>query len=165
MIYLTEQLDSQGPHDDMLVLPFERRQKSRLRVNLESGRVAGLFLPRGTVLRGGDRLKAQDGTLVRVVAAEESVIMVTSDQPIQLTRAAYHLGNRHVPLEIGDGWLKLEMDHVLQDMLVGMGLQVDMKQSAFEPESGAYGGGHRHAHEQQETTSIRAPHKQRGSHD
>lgn len=165
MIYLTEILDRTGPHDDMLVLPFDRRQKSRLRVHLESGRVAGLFLPRGTVLRGGDRLRAQDGTLVLVVAAEEPVIWVTATDTIQLVRAAYHLGNRHVPLEIGDGWLKLEQDHVLHDMLQGMGLQLEMKASPFEPEGGAYGGGHGHSHAPPITASIRPSARQRGPHD
>ena len=131
--------------DDELALPFERRQHSRLRATLASGREVALFLPRGTILRGGDRLRGEDPARnevrVRVVAAPESLHRVTGHP---LIRAAYHLGNRHVPVELGDGFLRLERDAVLREMLVGLGFEVAEELAPFEPEPGAYGGGHRH---------------------
>src|SRR5271165_1713827 len=93
-----------------LVLPFDLRQRSRLRVTLDDGTEAALFLPRGTVLRNGDLLEAQDGSLIGVVAAPENVLYVTADRPHALMRAAYHLGNRHIPVELGENFLKLETD-------------------------------------------------------
>ena len=152
-----EKLAGSGEHDDTLVLPFVRRQKSRLRVVLESGDEAALFLERGSILRGGDRLKADDGRIVRVEAALEPVLYVTASSPLHLSRAAYHLGNRHVPLQVGEGWLLLEQDHVLQEMLLGLGMTVFEKFSPFEPEAGAYGGGHHHHHADEVQPLIRAP--------
>lgn len=146
MISLTEKLTSQEPWQDELILPFERRQRSRLRVTLASGGDAALMVERGTVLRGGDLLRASDGRVIRVVAADEPTLRVTAANATELARAAYHLGNRHVPLQVGDGWLRLEQDHVLQDMLIGLGASVTAEQAPFEPEAGAYGGGHRHGH-------------------
>lgn len=157
-----EKLPGGGEHDDTLVLPFVRRQKSRLRVVLESGDEAALILERGTILRGGDRLKADDGRIVKVEAALEPVLYVTANSPLQLSRAAYHLGNRHVPLQVGEGWLLLEQDHVLQEMLLGLGMKVFEKLSPFEPEAGAYGGGHHHHHADEEPPLIRAPRKRVG---
>jgi len=157
MLNITEQLSPGGQHDDRLILPFDRRQKSRLRIRLESGEEAGLFLKRGTILRGGDRLLASDGRIVRVVAADEPVMRVTADTPIRLMCAAYHLGNRHVPLQIGEGWLRLEQDHVLKEMLLGLGVQVVNEHASFEPEAGAYGGGHRHHHDDEPAPLIRPP--------
>jgi urease accessory protein len=133
--------------DDRLVLPFDRRHKSRLRTRLESGIEVGLFLERGTILRDGDCLKTEEGLLVRVVAAPEKVYLVRCESTLQLMRAAYHLGNRHVPLEIGDGWLKLKRDAVLRDMLLGLGATVSDAELPFDPEAGAYGGGHSHGDE------------------
>lgn len=148
MLHITEILTAPNTHDDLLMLPFDRRQKSRIRVQLGSGDEAALFLPRGTILRGGDLLKAEDGRIVRVIAADEPVMRVTAQTLIQLLQAAYHLGNRHVPLQIGQGWLRLERDHVLKQMLLGLdGVSVVDEAAPFEPEAGAYGGGHRHHHE------------------
>jgi urease accessory protein len=130
-----------------LVLPFDRRQVSRQLVTLGDGREAGLFLPRGTVLRGGDVLEAEDASLVQVVASQEAVLLVKAHDTITLMRATYHLGNRHVPVEIGDGYLKLEYDYVLKEMLVRLGVTVLEQLASFEPEAGAYGGGHRHSHD------------------
>ncbi len=142
---IRQRVSPQGRYDDSLVLPFERRQKSRLRTRLESGMEVGLFLERGTILRDGDFLQSEDGLLVKVVAAVEQVYLVRAATPLQLTRAAYHLGNRHVPLEIGDGWLKLKRDPVLRDMLLGLGATVSEAELPFDPEAGAYGGRHTHA--------------------
>ncbi len=141
---IRRRIPPQDRFDDRLILPFERRQKSRLRTRLESGTEVGLFLERGTVLRDGDFLQTEEGLLIQVAAAVEQVYLVRCASPIELTRAAYHLGNRHVPLEIGDGWLKLKRDEVLRDMLLGLGATVNDAELPFDPEAGAYGGGHTH---------------------
>lgn len=148
MIHLTERIALSGHIDDSLELPFDQRQKSRLRVMLASGKEAALFLTRGIILRGGDLVQSEDGSLVvQIVAAQEPVYNVIAPTPRELMCAAYHLGNRHVPLQIGDGWLRLEQDYVLRDMLLGLGMQVSEVMAPFEPEAGAYGGGHRHGHD------------------
>jgi urease accessory protein len=130
-----------------LVLPFELRQKSRLRTALDNGAEVALFLPRGTVLRDGDLLEGRDGSLIRVVAAPEKVFHVTADKPHDLMRAAFHLGNRHIPVELGEDYLKLESDPVLKEMLLGLGVTLREDYLPFQPEAGAYGGGHRHGHD------------------
>jgi len=150
---LCELLDEDcGPDahvDDTVVLPFEARQKSRQRLCLASGRVAGLNLPRGSVVRDG-ALLGGDGIVVRVVAAHESVSVATGDAA-QLLRAAYHLGNRHVAVELGEQALVYLHDHVLDEMVRGLGLLVSVAEYAFEPESGAYSstapGVHSHHHQ------------------
>ncbi|WP_233862535.1 urease accessory protein UreE [Paraburkholderia adhaesiva] len=130
-----------------LTLPFEARCKSRFAATLDTGEDVGVVLPRGTVLRDGDMLVADDGGLVRVIAAAQSVLLVRASEPITLTRAAYHLGNRHTPVEVGTDELKLEADPVLEDMLKRLGVQVEHATLPFQPETGAYGGGHRHGHD------------------
>jgi urease accessory protein len=136
-----------SPAAEKLVLPFELRQKSRLRARLASGTEVGLFLERGIVLRGGDLLLAEDGTVIEVVAALETVSTVADSDATRLARAGYHLGNRHVPVQIGAGWLRYGHDHVLDDMVSGMGLNVVIEQAPFEPEAGAYGHSHDHSHD------------------
>ena len=131
-----------------LTLAFDARCKSRLAATLDSGEEVALVLPRGTVLRDGDVLVADDGGLVRVVAAPESVLYVRAPDVLTLTRAAYHLGNRHTPVEVGVDYLKLEYDPVLADMLKRLGASVDQVEMPFQPETGAYGGGHRHGHDE-----------------
>ena len=136
-------------------LDWDVRQKSRFAATDSTGRELGIFLPRGTVVRGDDVLVAQDGSLIRVIAAPQAVLVITTcpqhGTPFDLTRAAYHLGNRHVPIELKPAHLKIEPDHVLADMLRAMHLIVTEQNAAFEPEGGAYaqGGqahGHDHAH-------------------
>ena len=131
-------------------LDWDVRQKSRIEATDSLGRALNVFLPRGTVLRGGDVLVCEDGTLVRVKAAAQPVLVVTHcadhGTPFDLLRAAYHLGNRHVPLELQPDRLLLEPDHVLADMLRGQHLIVNEASIAFEPEGGAYGAGAGHAH-------------------
>jgi urease accessory protein len=126
-----------------LVLDWDIRQKSRFDATTSDERTVGVFLPRGTVVRGGDVLVTQDGTLLRVVAAPQTVLRVTHcpehGSPFDLMRAAYHLGNRHVPIELQPDHLKIEPDHVLADMLRAMHLTVTEVREAFEPEAGAYG--------------------------
>jgi urease accessory protein len=131
-----------------LTLPFERRQKSRLVAHLDSGQPITLLLPRGHVLRDGSLLEANDGSVIRVRSADEELSVVVSGNAAELLRAAYHLGNRHVALQIGPGRLAYLHDHVLDDMLRGLGLEPSVAREPFEPESGAYGrhGGHAHGH-------------------
>ncbi|MDI6750826.1 MAG: urease accessory protein UreE [Pseudomonadota bacterium] len=128
-----------------LVLSFEARCKSRLRTRLLSGEEVGLFLERGTVLRGGDKLAANDGTIIEVVAAPELLMEATTDDPLLLAKAAYHLGNRHVAVQLLPGRLRFAADHVLGEMVRGLGLPVTEIEAPFEPESGAYGA-HPHGH-------------------
>lgn len=127
-----------------LVLPFEQRQKSRLRTVLVNGEEVGLFLERGAILRGGDRLESDDGRVVRVVAADETLMEVRAVDAELLARAAYHLGNRHTPVQIGGTWLRFAADRVLAAMLAGLGLTVTTLSMPFEPEAGAYAAGHEH---------------------
>jgi len=131
-----------------LTLPFDDRCKSRLATSLDNGEEIALVLPRGTVLRDGDMLVADDGGLVRVIAAEQDVLVVHAHDAITLTRAAYHLGNRHTPVEVSAAQLKLEADPVLEDMLKRLGAHVDHASAPFQPETGAYGGGHKHGHDE-----------------
>ncbi len=133
-------------------LDWDVRQKSRFDATDNTGRNFGVFLPRGTLVRGGDVLVLEDGALVRVQAAPQEVLRITACErhgsPFDLTRAAYHLGHRHVPIELQPDHLKIEPDHVLADMLRAMHMTVVQVQEAFEPEGGAYGGhGHSHSHE------------------
>ena len=117
---------------------------SRLRSRLPSGEEVGLFLERGATLRGGDCLVADDGRVVRIVAASESLMEVRCADAGLLARAAYHLGNRHCAVAIGAGWLRFAADHVLGEMLHGMGLAATAVSAPFEPEAGAYAAGHHH---------------------
>lgn len=121
-----------------LVLPFEARQKSRLLARLEDGTEVGVILQRGSILRGGDCLEDGDGRVVQVVAAPEPVSVVTATDPRQLARAAYHLGNRHVAVQLLPASLVYLHDHVLDDMVRGLGFAVQEAVLPFEPEGGAY---------------------------
>jgi urease accessory protein len=130
-------------------LDWDTRQKSRFDGVDSLGRQLGIFLPRGTLVRGGDVLVAEDGSMVKVIAAPQDVLRITActshGSPFDLTRAAYHLGNRHVPIELKPDHLKIEPDHVLADLLRAMHLIVHEVSEAFEPEGGAYSaGGHSH---------------------
>jgi urease accessory protein len=137
-------------------LDWDVRQKSRFDAVDSQGRTLGVFLPRGTAVRGGDVLVVSDGSLIVVIAAPQSVLKITHctahGTPYDLIRAAYHLGNRHVPIELKPDHLKIEPDHVLADMLRAMHLIVNAVDEAFEPENGAYAtgghtGGHHHGHD------------------
>jgi len=145
MITISQRNMDRAEAQAQLILPFELRQKSRLRTALATGEEVGLNLERGYILRGGDQLLADDGRVVEVVAAPEKVSVVAGTDPLQLARAAYHLGNRHVSVQIGAGWLRYLHDHVLDDMVRGLGLPVAIDTLPFEPEAGAYAG-HGHAH-------------------
>jgi len=147
MLQLDTLYDGPKPATNTLQLDFAARCKTRQRVRLASGEDAALLLERGTVLRGGHKLKASDGRIVTVVSAPEALIEARCEGPLALARAAYHLGNRHVSVEIGDGFLRIQADHVLEHMLLGLGASVRALNAPFEPESGAYShGGHSHSH-------------------
>jgi urease accessory protein len=148
MVTITRRLTIPAPPDARLVLPFDLRSRSRFRAHLLGGEEVGVILERGQVLRGGDLLLAEDGRVIEIGAAPETLSSVHSANLRILARAAYHLGNRHVTLQIGDGWLRYRHDHVLDEMLQGLGLAVSVEQAPFEPEAGAYHtGGHSHGHE------------------
>lgn len=129
-----------------LTLPWSLRQRSRFRTRLDGGPEVGVFLSRGEVLRDGDQLATEDGRCVRVVAAPEDVAVARSQDARDLARACFHLGNRHVSLQIEEGCVRFQPDHVLESMLRELGLSVARETSAFQPEPGAYGkSGHSHA--------------------
>jgi urease accessory protein len=150
--------------EGIVTLSFDQRRRSRMLVRLDDGREAAVLLPHGSAVRDGDRLRVDgsDGCVAVRAAAETLSIAHTAD-PHLLTRAAYHLGNRHVPVVIGAGWLAYEHDHVLDDLVRELGLTVDTRVAPFEPEGGGYrgdgaagghrhgahasGGGHRHHHD------------------
>ncbi len=138
MLHIHEKTLLAGEATDTLTLTYARRERSRQRVRLDSGNEAGLFLPPGTQLADGDLLRAEEGVLVRVRAAAEPVSTARTADPLRLARACYHLGNRHVPLQVGPGWLRYLPDHVLDDMLRLLGLSVTVESVRFEPEAGAY---------------------------
>jgi urease accessory protein len=124
---------------ERLKLSFDQRQKSRLRARLESGAEVALVLPRGNIMRGGDVVSDTDGQRIEIVSAPEKLLHIESSS---LARAAYHLGNRHVPVQVGEGFLRIAEDHVLEDMLRKLGARVTHVEAPFEPEGGAY-----HSHE------------------
>ena len=127
-----------------LKLPFDSRQKSRLRTKLVSGEEVGLMLPRGEILRGGDLVTASDGRVIEVIAEPEKLLHIETEE---LAKVAYHLGNRHVPVEVGEGYLRIAQDHVLEEMVKKLGAKVKRVEAPFEPEAGAYAGGH-HQHDE-----------------
>ena len=148
MIVLTKRLDHAHETTATLTIDLDTRLKSRAQVVLDDGRAAGLMLPRGQILRGGELLTTEDGKeVVLVVAAVETVSTVYASAPLLLARICYHLGNRHVPLQIDKGWVRYQHDHVLDDMARGLGATVITEQAPFEPEAGAYQSaphGHHH---------------------
>ncbi|MBK1724204.1 urease accessory protein UreE [Thiocystis violacea] len=146
MIRLIRKARPGAAPEAQLTLTLEQRVRSRLRARLDDGREVGLFLERGSSLRDGDCLESEEGLVVRIVAGDETLSTVHCDDPLLLARACYHLGNRHVALQIQPGRLRYQHDHVLDDMLRGLGLVVELAQAPFEPEPGAYGGGHQGHH-------------------
>jgi urease accessory protein len=149
MLHLRKRLSARqviadgGPNVACLTLSFEDRRKSRLRTYLDDGREVGVFLARGTILQEGDCLVDDDETVLVVVKANtETLSVARTTDVLLLARAAYHLGNRHVPLQVGMDWLAYGHDHVLDDMVRALGLSVVVEQRTFEPEAGGYDHGH-----------------------
>jgi len=144
VLTIRERAEAGAVPQDSMILPFDLRQKSRLLTRLTSGEEVGLMLERGTVLRGGDRLRADDGRVVAVVAADEALMEARCDDATGLARCAFHLGNRHTPVEVRASALRFAADEVLGVMLRGLGARVESMAGPFEPEAGAYAGGHSH---------------------
>ncbi len=144
MIRLTEKSNQNVEPVTTLTLPWTMRTKSRLRVVLDNGTKAGLFLQRGQILRDKDILSSEEGYHVKIIAAQEQVSTAYANSSRQLNRACYHLGNRHVDVEIGETFVRYRHDHVLDDMIRGLGLKITGGMFPFEPETGAYGH-HHHA--------------------
>ena len=147
---LFEARDQAGSATDIprLVLPFESRRKSRQLVKLENGEEVGLLLPPGTILGDGDVIESEDGSKLKIEAAKEELMMVTAPDPFLLLRAGYHLGNRHASIELRPDRILLPVDLVLKEMLLGLGVTVGLVTEKFTPETGAYGGGHKHGHDE-----------------
>lgn len=159
MILLTQRLGEAGHISATATLSLDTRIKSRVRITLDDGRDAGLMLERGQLIRGGELLGDTEGAVVvRILAAAEQVSTVRCDDPLQLARAAYHLGNRHVPLQIERDFVRYQHDHVLDDMVRGFGLHVSVEQAPFEPEAGAYQSApHSHSHNDHLFVRLPAP--------
>ncbi|EFE3675870.1 urease accessory protein UreE [Escherichia coli] len=151
MLYLTRRVETPAQTTASVTLPIDMRVKSRIKVTLNDGRQAGLLLPRGLLLRDGDILSNENGDeFIKVIAADEAVSVVRCADPFMLAKACWHLGNRHVPLQIMPGELRYHHDHVLDDMLRQFGLDVDFAHLPFEPEAGAYASkSHAHNHDQE----------------
>ncbi len=151
-----------------VVLDWDTRQKSRFDTDDSQGRQLGVFLPRGTAVRGGDVLVAQDGSLIKVIAQPQAVMRITPcaehGTPFDLVRAAYHLGNRHVQIELTAEHLQIEPDHVLAEMLTKMHLDVAELLAPFEPEGGAYAShaGHDHGHGHDDQAKLEHAHGHAG---
>jgi urease accessory protein len=133
---------------DTLRLNYDDRKRGRLRTRSVAGREVGLFLDRGQVLTDGDLLRADTGEVFRIEAAAEAVVTAHADEPGQLARISYHLGNRHVALQIGASWVRFQPDHVLENLCRIHGLDVCLEQAPFQPEPGAYQ--HRHGEERED---------------
>jgi urease accessory protein len=162
MLRFTEVIDGRGATSasgvgvpGVLTLGFEDRRRSRMRIRIDDGREAALLLPHGTILRDGDRLRDRErGEVVTVRAADQTLSLVRAADAVALARAAYHLGNRHVPVQVGAGWLAYEHDHVLDEMVEDLGLSIETHVAPFEPEAGGYRHGadaptqeeHHHGH-------------------
>ncbi len=131
---------------DSVTLPYHMRQKGRFRTISDLGREVGIFLPRGEVLREGEILLTECGKALQVKSETESVVTCRCDDWLVFSKACYHLGNRHVPLQVGELWLRFQPDHVLEEMVIQLGLTVHPEQASFDPENGAYKSGHAHAH-------------------
>ena len=130
-----------------LELSAAQRRRCRQRLDLPGGGEMAIALAPGTEMYPGDQLLGEDGQRFEVCAAPETVLRISSSEPLLLTRAAYHLGNRHVAVEVGAGYLAIEPDPVLREMLQLLGVDTTEVEAPFEPESGAYGGGHKHGHD------------------
>lgn len=163
MFEVHERLRSEKPHDitDTVVLCHERREKSRILAHTEQGKEIRIFLDRGDTLNIGDLLRTSCGATVLVGGAQEPVTTARAADWATFARACYHLGNRHVKIQIGDCWLRFSPDHVLSEMLMGLGLTLSDERAVFEPESGAYAQ-HRHAHDRH--TQHHHAHTHRSEH-
>lgn len=162
---ILEKVSESVPATVAVTLDHAARQKSRGLLRLDDGSEAALLLERGSTLQHGDHLRSDDGTVVVVQAALEALSIVTASDPLELVRAAYHLGNRHIALQISPLRLAYLHDHVLDDMLRELGFLVNFAAERFEPEPGAYGHGHAHlSHAHPQATIHLHPHEPGHAH-
>jgi urease accessory protein len=131
---------------DAIVLPYGVRQKGRFLTASKTGLEVGVFLPRGEMLRSGDCLHTECGQTFMVQAQAEEVVTAVTTDWLRFSKACYHLGNRHVPMQIGELWLRFQPDHVLEEMITMMGLECRHHLAEFNPENGAYHGSGQHHH-------------------
>lgn len=162
---ILEKVSASVPASVAVTLEHSDRQKSRGLLKLDDGSEAALLLDRGTGLQHGDHLRADDGLVVVVQAALEGLSIVTAGDPLDLARAAYHLGNRHITVQIGALRLAYLHDHVLDDMVRELGFQVSFSAERFEPESGAYGHGHAHLSHPHAHAHVSHPHGHEHGHE
>jgi len=144
MLKIISTISHQANCDDILTLPFATRQKSRFKAQLDSGKEVGIFLERGKILRDGDLLQTANGLIIRLASAEEKLSCVSCASPLLLAKLCYHLGNRHVSLQVEVDHIYYLQDSVLDDMVIGLGAHVTHVLRSFEPEEGAYSAAHRH---------------------
>lgn len=150
MLIFTNRVDHTHDYNHTITLEYDSRKKARLKTKSDNGEEVGLMLPRGMVLRGGDCLKSDAGLIAMIIAAPEEVSVVSNSNQLLLAKACYHIGNRHMPLQIEDDFLAYQKDHVLDEMVLSLGLAVTYAMRAFEPESGAYHSQsteHSHSHD------------------
>ena len=171
MLLIETRYEGDAPATERLLLDFDHRAKSRLLLRLESGLEVRLFLRRGVILRDGDKLQASDGTIIAVVSAPEKLLEARAANLLELARAAYHLGNRHVAVQISpqgrsdsEHWLRIQPDHVLRHMLEGLGMKVRPVEAPFEPEAGAYAHGHHPPHHHSDGGATAAKIHRMGGH-
>ncbi len=150
MLEFSKRVNSKSAVAESLTLPYRQRQKSRQRVVLDSGKEAGILLDHGKRLHGGDILCTRDGYCLRVIEALEPVSTVFTNNSQALARASYHVGNRHIPIQIGKNWIRYERDHVVDDMIRRLDLTPKHEIAPFEPEDGAY---NKHSHENKDSRS------------
>lgn len=129
-----------------VTLDYDTRQKARIKTKTDAGQDVGIFVERGHPLKVGELLKTECGQLLRVKGALEEVMTASTQDWLVFSKVCYHLGNRHTKVQIGERWLRIKPDHVLQELVENYGLTVDDSPAVFEPESGAYGSSHGHAH-------------------
>jgi urease accessory protein len=136
--------DYDGSPEDCVVLDFDHRHRRRMQMTSQSGKSFLLDLKDTAVLQDNDVLELDDGSAILVKAKAERVVDITASDPRRLARLAWHLGNRHLPTQILDGGLRIAYDHVIVDMLQGLGAKVEIVEAPFQPEGGAYGHVHEH---------------------
>lgn len=146
MLNIHERLGTHTPvdADAGVTLTYEQREKGRLKALTDNGEEVRLFLERGRPLAVGEVLKSECGRHLQVKGALEAVTLARATDWLSFSRACYHLGNRHTKVQVGELWLRIQPDHVLEDMLKGLGLSVESETAVFNPESGAYSHGHHH---------------------
>jgi len=150
MLIFTQRIEHTHNCNLTLTLAYDSRQKARLKTISDTGEEVGLMLPRGIILRGGDCIKSEEGSVAKIISALEEVSVAQTDNKLVLAKASYHLGNRHMPLQIEEDSLIYLRDHVLDEMIKNLGLTIHYEKRAFEPESGAYSSHteveHKHTH-------------------